>query len=50
MIKAFKFRAQPIFSLLEATHSSGSQNSVETNFNFTCGQQTDGKDSVRPNV
>ena len=29
MIKAFKFRAKPIFSLLEATHPSGSQNSVE---------------------
>ena len=26
MIKAFKFRAQAIFSLLEKTHTPGSQN------------------------
>jgi hypothetical protein len=32
MIKAFKFRAQAIFSLLEKTHRPGSQNLSSRNF------------------
>jgi hypothetical protein len=32
MIKAFKFRAQAIFSLLEKTHTPGSQNLSSRNF------------------
>ena len=32
MIKAFKFRAQAIFSLLEKTHPPGSQNLSSRNF------------------
>jgi hypothetical protein len=32
MIKAFKFRAQAIFSLLENTHPPGSQNLSSRNF------------------
>jgi hypothetical protein len=32
MIKAFKFRAQDIFSLLEKTHPPGSQNLSSRNF------------------
>ena len=32
MIKAFKFRAQAIFSLLEKTHPSGLQNLSSRNF------------------
>jgi hypothetical protein len=32
MIKAFKFRAQAIFSLLEKTHIPGSQNLSSRNF------------------
>jgi hypothetical protein len=32
MIKAFKFRAQAIFSLLEKTHPPGSQNLSSTDF------------------
>ena len=32
MIKAFKFRAQAIFSLLEKTHTPGSQNLSSINF------------------
>ena len=35
MIKAFKFRAQAIFSLLEKTHPPGSQNLSSRNF-FHC--------------
>ena len=32
MIKAFKFRAQAIFSLFEKTHPPGSQNLSSGNF------------------
>jgi hypothetical protein len=32
MIKAFKFRVQAIFSLLEKTHTPGSQNLSSRNF------------------
>jgi hypothetical protein len=32
MIKAFKFRAQAIFNLLEKTHTPGSQNLSSRNF------------------
>ena len=35
MIKAFKFRAQAIFSLLEKTHTPGSQKSSRNFFHFS---------------